>query len=132
MKNNLRNLIDTNTLAIILEKLCCEKYGTVNEALKVANLDKSTIFTISNGSIPNIATIKVLATFLNVSTDYLLGLTDSPTPAQTPSELSQIQTLFDMLNRDNKISALGYIEGMLSEQGYTHGELVRISPALDS
>lgn len=64
------------------------------------------------GTIPNGDTIAKIADFFNVSTDYLLGKTDDPTPAKQKKELTPREELVrdftNMLSRvpDEKLEKL--------------------------
>lgn len=59
------------------EQLAQEKGITTAKVLRDCNLGKNNMFKWkSRGSYPNKSTLKVLADYFNVSTDYLEGLTD--------------------------------------------------------
>lgn len=64
-----------------LKQLRKNKNITQSELGKIINVGKSTISQYESGiSNPDYETLKKLADFFNVSTDYLLGRTDNPTP----------------------------------------------------
>ena len=89
------------------------------ELAKKMSVTPPTISRIENGERePNLQFLKNLATFFNVSVDYLLGLTDDPTPKdkefnlsayipadvlQTPEELKRLgQRLIEIAERLEK------------------------------
>jgi transcriptional regulator with XRE-family HTH domain len=130
MKKTITN-IDTTALADELEVLLKNKCGSVDSALRTTNLNKSVVDNIRKGSLPNIAILKNVATFLEVSADYLLGLTENPAPAQNLSEqstTSKIQILFDMLPHAEQVKELGNIKNILHDFGHDDEELERIFP----
>lgn len=50
-----------------------------NKLLMNANMGKNLFDAMKRGSIPSVEKIHIIADYLNVSVDYLLGRTDNPT-----------------------------------------------------
>lgn len=66
-----------------LKQLRAEKNIKQDDLAEYLNVKRQTYSAYERGvSIPDANTLKAIATFFNVSTDYLLGSTDDPTPAQ--------------------------------------------------
>lgn len=66
-----------------LKQLRAEKNIKQDDLAEYLNVKRQTYSAYERGvSIPDANTLKSIATFFNVSTDYLLGSTDDPTPAQ--------------------------------------------------
>ena len=63
-----------------LQQLCSENNTTVTAVLKALNISTSKGTAWKNGSIPNGEIVKLLASYFNVSTDYLLGNEEKPLP----------------------------------------------------
>lgn len=60
-----------------LEKLMKEKQINQTEIAKLCNISNSTTTAWKKGFVPQRPTLKILADYFNVSTDYLLGYTDT-------------------------------------------------------
>lgn len=69
----------------ILSSLCKSRNTTVTAVVKELKLSTSKVTAWKNGSVPNGNTLVLLAEYFNVSTDYLLGKSVSPTLEQTDS-----------------------------------------------
>lgn len=63
--------------------LCIQRNTKPNVVCKELNLSNATSTHWKNGKIPNGETLQNLADYFGVTTDYLLGRTDSPTPPKT-------------------------------------------------
>lgn len=129
------------------EKIC-ESRGVPPCSKKAADLFGVTKSTISQWKIRNKApigdTVKVIADYFGVSTDYLLGRTDDPTNYSNPdllaemagsvldgfdgaalresanllSKKSRIEDLYDQLDATDRIRVEAYIEGILTGDKY--------------
>ena len=60
-----------------------KKIGTL-EMLEACGLSKNALTTMVNGSMPKANSLGRIAKALNVSVDYLLGLTDDPSLPENP------------------------------------------------
>lgn len=73
----------------------------------------------SGRSYPSASTLIKLAKFLDTSTDYLLGLTDDPTPirfmgdAKLTDEEQELVNKFVYLANEDKLKLLGYMDALL-------------------
>lgn len=76
----------------VLKALRNEKRISQAELAKALNVAQNTVANWENGvREPDNATIAKIANYFGVSTDYLLGLSDNPTPApRTDIDLSEI------------------------------------------
>lgn len=62
-----------------LKNVCSTNNTTVSGLVKELGLSTSKVTAWKNGSIPKADTVAKIADYLDVSVDYLLGRTDSPT-----------------------------------------------------
>jgi transcriptional regulator with XRE-family HTH domain len=90
----------------ILKKLRIEKSMTQSELAKLLNISPSTIGMYEQGRRdPDTSTVKFLAEFFNVSTDFLLGNSDSTESKQqsknTSSNGNDIDSLSDPAKNNN-------------------------------
>ena len=67
-----------------IRALCESIHITLNRLEKEAGLSKSTIARWDE-NLPSIDKVRRVADYLHVSTDYLLGRTDDPTPPEPPA-----------------------------------------------
>ena len=80
---------------------------------------------------PSLELLARLARYFGCSTDYLLGLTEDPSPA---GEASEIQVLFGRLSVDGQRRALALVETLLADEDEAYelelvmGWLERTSP----
>lgn len=63
-----------------LLKICEEKGETVSSVIKKMGIDSSNTGSWKNGGNPSVKILIKLSEYLNASSDYLLGLTDTPKP----------------------------------------------------
>jgi transcriptional regulator with XRE-family HTH domain len=74
--------MDIMTFAERLIRLRMERNLTQTSLALATNYSRRTVGSWENGhKMPTYDSIVVLAQYFNVSSDYLLGLTDDPTPA---------------------------------------------------
>jgi len=63
---------------------------------KLLNVQRSVVSKYENGSVPlTDETLKKLSDYFEVSTDYILCLSDTPTPLVIPAELKDVYVAFD-------------------------------------
>lgn len=71
-----------STLYTRIKELCAEREITLAKLEEETGLSSSIIRKWKNNTSPSIDKIKLIARFFNVSTDYLIGLSDIPTSAE--------------------------------------------------
>ena len=76
-----------------IEDLCRSNEISIARLEKECGFSNSTIKKWKNISIPGIDKVQKIAKFFHVSTDYLMGITDIPTPADELLEDYDIVTL---------------------------------------
>lgn len=80
--------------------LCSLKNEKPTPVIKKLGISTSMATKWKNGSVPNGKTLKVIADYFGVSTDYLLGNTDERERAGADAELSaEEKELVDLFNR---------------------------------
>lgn len=71
-----------------LKQLRTSKKITQNELSKLLDVSRSAVAGYeTSGKQPDFEKVLLLANFFEVSTDYLLGITDDPTPSQASDQL---------------------------------------------
>ena len=99
-------------IAEVLETIIKKKGLRVAEVLKNCNLGKDVIGSMKRGNKPNAEIIAILANYLEVSTDYLLGVSDDPTPPgkkNTPFTVEDaLRTITSEMNLSEK--DIGYLK----------------------
>lgn len=110
------------------EALCIKGGSDVSNTLRALGLSTSKGTAWRNGSVPNGEILLNIASYFNVSTDYLLGNTDDPTPAgqkeKPPAqggELTEAEdlliSLFRQVPQEQQAAMLQAIEMTLRSQG---------------
>lgn len=97
-----------------------EKRGKnqVNVAINVGVAQEMISSYESGRSYPSAAILIKLAKYLDTSTDYLLGLTDDPTPVRLLNESNLSKDEIDLLNKytylaaEDKLKLIGYIDAL--------------------
>ena len=69
----------------ILQRLCQKKNTTPTALVKMLGLSTSKVTAWKNGAIPKGDILARIADYLGVSTDYLLGRTDTPVSETAPT-----------------------------------------------
>lgn len=76
-------------------------------------------------------TLKKIAKYFNVSVDWLLELTEvtnglysGTSPTGIPKPKSDIEILFEALNKEQQAAALGFIRGLLAAEGIDANKLL--------
>ncbi len=100
-----------------LQKLCLEKNTTVTAVLKALNISTSKGTAWKNGSVPNGEIVKLLASYFDVSTDYLLGNeTKKENPSLTRDEFEEkALELFRKLSLEEKKAFLQFMQANRGE-----------------
>lgn len=97
----------------ILNALCKKNNATVTAVTKELNMSTSKVTAWKNGTIPNGTILIKIAQYFNVSTDYLLGLTDNPNSATnnlTENEQDILKILRSIPDERKQTKFVGYIE----------------------
>lgn len=83
-----------NTLGKRLKKLRAEKGITQKELAAIIKVPRDTVanWEVSRGT-PNIETISDIASYFDVSTDYLLGRTNDPSPIDSHQHVNDDEAL---------------------------------------
>lgn len=90
--------------------ICIQRGITVTTLLQTLNLSTSFGTYWKKGRIPNADTVKVIADYFDISTDYLLGRTTNPISHKKADTLSQelIHELKKLANKTSEIQNLIY------------------------
>lgn len=98
-----------------LSSLCATRHTNVTSLLITLGLSTSKVTLWKNGSIPKGDTIVKIANYFNVTTDYLLGVSDTP-ERQIEDNPFMIST--SKLNDIGKQKALEYIKDLAENPRY--------------
>lgn len=91
--------MDNIQLATKIKRLCKHKNLTVKSLLNACNLNNIFIYDIEKrGKIPSVEKIELIADYLDVSVDYLLGRSDEPQSTYVTSTISK-QDLKDIARK---------------------------------
>lgn len=101
-------------------KLCKEAKKSPNSVAKEIDVSSGAITSWKNGKVPHHSTLLKIATYFNVSVDYLLGNEKGSPSAELLKGLDevgvQILTIFSELPEEKKPEALSYLE-FLAQKG---------------
>lgn len=105
-----------------IKRLCEEKNTNITALCIKITGSSGNLSTWKKGNIRNDYLIKI-AQYFNVSTDYILGLTDDASPVkQMPDTLSgseqEMLSGYRKLDNDDQAEVRGYIKGMLTKDKY--------------
>lgn len=101
-----------------IELLSAQKGIKKTNALIESGVGKNFLFNINRGSDPSTEKIQQLATYFNVSTDYLLGNTDNPQNPKVDVDLetAEAMELFKNLSREQRDNVLGIMRGLSTKK----------------
>lgn len=96
-----------------------EEKGLMQKELgDIIGISQNTLSQYENGKRePDYETLKKIAEYFDVSTDYLLGLVDVKNPEANPDEIQvAFSSGFAGLNEENKQTAMNIIAGLKAKQ----------------
>lgn len=108
----------------LVKNLADKNNVQISKMLKDLNLAEGSFNNWKNrNTVPSGTIIAKIAQYFNVSTDYLLGLTDDASPVkQMPDTLSgserEMLSGYRQLDNDDQAEVRGYIKGMLTKDKY--------------
>lgn len=92
------------------KQLCDQKNISVYRACTDIGLNRSAVAKWKNGGKPNGSTAAKLAEYFGVTTDYLLGQSQEPSPASAPRAVSDEEIKFALFGGDGEITDAMYDE----------------------
>lgn len=107
--------------------LLCERDNTdISNVLRALKLSTSKGTAWRNGSIPNGEILLKLASYFHVSTDYLLGNTNDPRPAdgQKENPPTESQRILESVNSSENVDLLLHI--IKNEASLTREQLLKL------
>lgn len=92
-----------------------------SDLAKKLDVSRTTISNYENGySFPDLSTLAALSQYFDVSTDYLLGITDKKEPGSTLSaENKKVLGYYERLNTENRDYICGEMVKLYKEQSAT-------------
>ena len=105
---------DNNITGIRLRELRKGKMLTLRDVEKDTNVSYSSIAAIERGMRScNTSTLKILADYYQVSTDYLLGKNDNATPDKVEVDIALFNATKDLTEAEKKqvLGFVNYIKG---------------------
>jgi len=117
---------------------------TRNKLLMDLNLDKSSFFNWERrGTIPSGDVVAKIAEYFHVSTDYLLGRTDDPSPVgeekgptlfseEEPPGLSELTSIYNSFNDEGREKLLTYAKDLDDTGRYIKTGVDRLGKAKDA
>lgn len=102
----------------IIKNLRLENNLKQQDLARILKTAQCTIAKYENEQLePNINTLQVLANHFNCSVDYILGReSEDHIIIVNNKQQSQIEELYEKLDRQNKIMVLGYITALIQKQ----------------
>ncbi len=102
----------------IFNELLSEKNLSYTALAKELNIPQTTISNwLNRGSKPNIEDLIKICDYFNISLDYIIGReSEDNVIIVNDKQKSQIEELYEKLDRQNKIMVLGYITALLQKQ----------------
>lgn len=99
-----------------LRNVCDSKGITVTSLLKSLNISTSKGTAWKNGSSPNGEIVKQIASYLDVSTDYLLGNEQKENaPSQYSDEALRAYNIFALLSKEDKELIMRMMDKMIDK-----------------
>lgn len=98
-----------------IDKLCKSKNITVAEMLRECGLNKSTVNSMKNGSLPTTDKLMAISNYFGVSLDYLLG-NNPPKAEPIAPDVEAMLAAFGSLSEENKKKVLEYAELIKNSQ----------------
>ena len=97
-------------------KLCMENNISLTTLVtKELGMSVSNVTKWKNGNTPKIDTVQRIATYFNVSTDYLLGNEQKNKPI-TSKEDDELINLFEQIPTDKKQEAVNYLRYLIEHR----------------
>jgi len=102
----------------IFNELLSEKNLSYTALAKELNIPQTTISNwLNRGSKPNIEDLIKICDYFNISLDYIIGReSEDNVIIVNDKQKSEIEELYEKLNRQNKIMVIGYITALLQKQ----------------
>lgn len=105
-----------------LNALCAERRVKITNVIIEMGMGSGNLSKWKAGGIPKGDTLSKLADYFQVSTDYLLGRTDDPSPAGMAKEPSPLRSAllgnFDQLNQEGQERLVETSDDMVSSGKY--------------
>lgn len=103
-----------------VKKLADDRHESINEVERNLNYSQNTLYRLKRSN-PSAKKVIELADYFNTSSDYLLGLSDSPKPDTLTSTITDIFTRqllkqIDRLDNDHKQRVYAYAQAQVDDQ----------------
>lgn len=110
-----------------LNALCAERGVKITNVITEMGMGSGNLSKWKAGGVPKGDTLSKLADYFHVSTDYLLGRTDDPSPAGEGEEPSPLRSTllgnFDRLNQEGQEKLADYSDDLV-----TSGKYIKTDP----
>ena len=101
----------------VFYKLCRDNGIFPNNVAKEIGVSSGSITLWKKGTVPQGATLQKIASYFNVSVDYLLGNAPPPEEEKSPAELHQeLAELWEQLDEAGREEAMRYLEYLRSRR----------------
>ncbi len=110
---------NSQEIAILVKELAKNKKMAIKDLLENSGLSKNALSSMqSGGYFPRLDSIVKLAENLNVSVDYLLGLSEEKSQHQNNAGHNRLLELYDELNAEGKEKLLDYADDLVESGKY--------------
>lgn len=110
-----------------LTSLCAERGVKVTNVVSELKMGSGNLSNWKSGRMPRGESLSKLADYFHVSTDYLLGRTDDPSPVEAGEDPSPLRSTllgnFDRLNQEGQEKLADYSDDLV-----TSGKYIKTDP----
>lgn len=112
----------------IFSTLCAKKGSSANAIAKEIGISSGSVTKWKNGTMPNNKTLKSIATYFNVTIEYLCGKEEKPTGENTGELSEQEKILLNTFRRSSEEAKQRIIQSVLN----IHDEFEKKNQATDT